>query len=388
MINSDIPSGQFVPKPLRETTPSDFGGINARTGFAYQDHIAAKFVIEMLSSDMLKEVWCETYDDIVLVWAQGDKIEQMEFVQVKNENLDQLYTPAILTKQKDSKKGTSLLEHSLSRDNCAEAVRFRIVSSLGVIRDLMPLTFSRDDGSRSTQKTAITELQQLLSLKPAGAYVSLNGNGVRFWIDGTFWDVQPFEAVVPQNKLSLRSFLEKQGLPVDSEALDDLYDKLLSKVKSAAEANFLKNRSAKILIKPDLDAWVKKESTPQFAGANETKLRAKLQDTGLSEECIEGAMELRRDFAKKYRDRGYQSAEDMDFIVSNVRGILYPMRLELDSGMVVEDGVPFHQLCVEKLNADKAEYAKCSKPPDRGFLLGCMYDITSRCRHRFKRAKA
>ena len=73
--------------------------------------------------------------------------------------------------------------------------------------------------------------------------------------------------------------------------------------------------------------------------------------------------------------------------MSNVRGILFPMRVELDSGAVVEDGVPFHQLCVEKLNANKTDYVKFAKPPDRGFLLGCMYDITSRCRHRFKRAK-
>ena len=39
----------------------------ARAGFLYQDHIAARFCIEMLIDTALEEVWCETLEDITLI---------------------------------------------------------------------------------------------------------------------------------------------------------------------------------------------------------------------------------------------------------------------------------------------------------------------------------
>lgn len=88
--------------PPRKIRPSDSGGSIARAGFAFQDHVAAGFCIEMLTREDLKEVWCETYDDIVLVWDKAGE-ELFEFVQVKAENHDQLWTTALLC-QRDKKK--------------------------------------------------------------------------------------------------------------------------------------------------------------------------------------------------------------------------------------------------------------------------------------------
>ncbi|MBI3547118.1 MAG: DUF4297 domain-containing protein, partial [Gammaproteobacteria bacterium] len=55
---------------VRDTMPTNQGGIYARQGFAYQDDVAAKFYIEMLSNENLIEVACETHDDIVLIWKR------------------------------------------------------------------------------------------------------------------------------------------------------------------------------------------------------------------------------------------------------------------------------------------------------------------------------
>jgi hypothetical protein len=45
---------------IYELAPFEQGGPIARTGFLYQDHIAARFCIEMLRNPNLLEVWCES----------------------------------------------------------------------------------------------------------------------------------------------------------------------------------------------------------------------------------------------------------------------------------------------------------------------------------------
>ena len=122
--------------PLRSLTPTDFGGGIARQGFAYQDHAAVQFCLMLLEAPSLKEVWCETYDDIVLIWDVDGK-EIAEFVQVKGELLDQLWTVAKLCARVKSPthpngEGTSIFEKSLNRDNCDETTQFRLVTARDV----------------------------------------------------------------------------------------------------------------------------------------------------------------------------------------------------------------------------------------------------------------
>ena len=129
-----------------DAAPDDIGGIHARKGFAYQDDVAAFFYLQMLSSTGLIEVSCETYDDILLVWqSNGNKI--LEFVQVKAEHPDQLWTVAKLCERTKSPKysdgtGTSILEKSLSRDQYIESSLFRIVTCRQIDSELTVLTES------------------------------------------------------------------------------------------------------------------------------------------------------------------------------------------------------------------------------------------------------
>ena len=66
---------------IHSLVPFEQGGPIARTGFLYQDHVAARFCIEMLSEGSIEEVWCETEDDITLLWGTGGTTV-VEFVQV------------------------------------------------------------------------------------------------------------------------------------------------------------------------------------------------------------------------------------------------------------------------------------------------------------------
>jgi hypothetical protein len=91
--SSDILSA--VPASIHALAPLESGGTIARRGFAVQDHVAAGLCLDMLADPTLAQVWCESQDDITLVWLAGIA-EEIEFVQVKSNELDQLWTIAKL----------------------------------------------------------------------------------------------------------------------------------------------------------------------------------------------------------------------------------------------------------------------------------------------------
>ncbi|WP_366055795.1 dsDNA nuclease domain-containing protein [Gimesia sp.] len=74
---------------IRNLSPLERGGVEARKGFEFQDHIAAGFLIDLLVHSELLEVWCETHDDITLIWQETSDLV-VEFVQVKALALNQL----------------------------------------------------------------------------------------------------------------------------------------------------------------------------------------------------------------------------------------------------------------------------------------------------------
>jgi len=72
------------PQSIYDLSPIELGGIEARKGFAFQDHVSAGFCLDMLEDTKLIEVWCETLDDILLIFQMPDSV-CVEFVQVKSE---------------------------------------------------------------------------------------------------------------------------------------------------------------------------------------------------------------------------------------------------------------------------------------------------------------
>ena len=60
-----------VARSIHKLEPLEVGGTAARQGFLFQDHVAAGFCLEMLLSDALVGVWCETLDDVTLIREEG-----------------------------------------------------------------------------------------------------------------------------------------------------------------------------------------------------------------------------------------------------------------------------------------------------------------------------
>src|SRR5215207_4590576 len=88
----------MTPRSIHDLEPLEAGGPIARQGFAFQDHVAAQFCLLMTKDPELSEVWCETVDDIVLIWGSPPN-QIVEFIQVKANDLNQYWTMAKVTER-------------------------------------------------------------------------------------------------------------------------------------------------------------------------------------------------------------------------------------------------------------------------------------------------
>src|SRR5258708_36935146 len=92
----------------------------------------------MLDHGALAEVWCETQDDITLIWSAGSA-EEVEFVQVKGNLFDGVWNVPRLCQRDSRRVGTSIVESLISFDRAAEDARFRLITSRDVATDLQCL---------------------------------------------------------------------------------------------------------------------------------------------------------------------------------------------------------------------------------------------------------
>ncbi|MBK8932236.1 MAG: DUF4297 domain-containing protein [Chloroflexi bacterium] len=133
-----------VAQSIRDLQPLNIGGTVARAGFEFQDHVAVWFCLEMLVNNCLKEVWCETQDDITLIWQDNGSVEWVEFVQVK------IYRLTISGRSPNCANRRRVLKiriktvhpflKILAQDRCRERCQFRVITSLNVNNDLEILT--------------------------------------------------------------------------------------------------------------------------------------------------------------------------------------------------------------------------------------------------------
>ena len=329
MVSSITATGGWPTKSIRELVPDDFGGIIARKGFAYQDHVATKFCLEMLLGNDLLEVWCETYDDIVLIHSHGVG-EAVEFVQVKQEDLDQLWSPAKLCARKYGEAGTSILEKSLARDCCRETVRFRLCTSLPPNAELKLLALPLDHCDRHADTEACKDLAAIFA-KRIGTFTSASGHGVEFWVSNALWESDTEKSVADHNKILLHHFLELNQLPAYCDTLDDLYETLLWKVKTAAEAGWQLQKAQKMIKREELVNWLLARANPLPNLKHEERLVKKLQQAGM-DEVAESAKGLRRQYMVELRQPRYLDPKSSTFCNDEVPAVLHRLRSELDSG--------------------------------------------------------
>lgn len=370
--------------PIRTLTP-DFGGVNARRGFAYQDHAAVQFCLMMLSTPSLKEVWCETYDDIVLVWEKNGQ-EVIEFVQVKAEEPDQLWSIAKLcarekTATRPNREGTSILEKSLARDNCAERTMFRLVTARGIKSELELLKLQREHPDRYPTKQCVVDLCESIYNK-IGNVKSPNENDHKYWVEKTQWECHEFDALRNANKVRVFNLLDSLGVPGSTDTVDNLYEELLTIAKDAAE-HLWTEKDMKTIKKDWLQEQVRRILNPYPNLKHDETLSKKLTDGGLDETYIETAKYLRRQYNKEIRQPKFLESSGREYFETAVMARLLELRSKLDSAIIQDNGVVFHESCLENLRDLCNNRPALVQEPPEGFLQGCMYEITARCKHRF-----
>ena len=420
-----------VPRSIHDLPPLEIGGTVARRGFAVQDHIAAGHCLDMLEDQTLSQVWCETQDDVTLVWVNNSG-EEVEFVQVKSNEFDQLWSIAkLLEKEKEKAKegdepesadaeghaddngeadgsgkaqdgpaetkpnkkskkkdGRCILEKSLQYDRCKEPVRFRVVTSRPIKDELAFLAHPIGSTLRDKSKPDYLVLVEKLKEKLAD-FKSENGNDYTFWVDRTIWKwVHSLDAVKKDNLWRTSNLIEKSGQFLARDQIEELYQKLLTKVYDGGLARWDTEIGKKKILRADLLAWFTQAVTdavhPGKLGTGKT-LEGKLQAAGIPADQHEAIAEMRQRYRLERLTPKYDATETQLAVEGDIRGRLVTLRANLDGRLIDFDGVAFHALCINEVNAARLSLREQSRPPAE-ILYGYMYDLADRCTHRFVRA--
>ena len=377
-----------VARSIHKLEPLEVGGTAARQGFLFQDHVAAGFCLEMLLSDALVGVWCETLDDVTLIREEGGE-QQVEFVQVKAERLDQLWSVALLCRRDGKKVGSSVLEKLLANDRCREPCRFRVVTRRPPAEELKVLEEPLGAEVRGPGSERMQELCKALEGKLKGVKSS-NGNGPKWWARRALWKAGHGEEPLRDHNLRLLGqAVEGTGRFLASDQREQLYEFLLMKVKEAADADKSLDRDAGKLTRPELADWFAEQVQELERGGSEAggrALEAKLRAAGIAADTIASAQDLRRSYLAKQIRPNYLEMGESRAWEDRVRAELVGLRASLDSGEIDEPGVVFHNRTLKALEKLRSEAIEERLPP-KDFFQGCMYYITDVCQHRFARAK-
>jgi len=365
----------------RELEPIERGGEISRIGLEFQDHVASGYCIKMVQDPHLVEVWCESLDDITLIRRNGD-IEEFEFVQAKSNQLNHLWSASELCKRKKSNVGSSILEKSLANERAKEAVSFRIVTCLGVNKELEILTFPLNSPKRAGD--ALTGLCQNIAEKIPN-YTSPNGNGTDFWLSRTVWEIcHSSKAVEDANIRKLQKVCENMNFYLVADQLAELYQKILRKIQDAGKAEWQFDPEAKKIKQNDfrelIKQWSYQAQHPGIGGTG-NKLREKMEIARISSGLIETAQEQRRFYRIRTLNPSYMDLSKREELEMETQAELHNLKAKLDAGKLGDTGVEFHSRCLESL---KQIQAKTENVP-LSILQGYMYNLTDRCLHRFTR---
>ncbi len=380
---------------IHSLRPLERGGVVARRGFAYQDHVAVAFFLEMLANPELSAVWCEAEDDITLIWALSGG-EAVEFVQVKHEQLTQLWTASKLCERDrvadaaagDDPQPASLLEKSLSHDRCSEPCSFRIVTSWQLHPEITVLQYPIDHAYRASgheQIEAVVARVITLASRHRG-FSSANGHDADFWVRHVVWSVRESEqAVVNANAVALEAFVGSQRGILATDQRRELYIKLLMAARNAAEAPYDPDPTVKKLARVALleymqDQIEKAEHPSRALGG--APLRDKMNAAGLPEATIESAWDLRFRYREQALAGKYLSLEDREVVEGAVQARLNELLSAWHANEFGDTPAEFHNRCLHALSDLQASLPVAASI---AMLQGVMYDVTARCRHRFTR---
>jgi Cap4 dsDNA endonuclease/Cap4 SAVED domain len=293
---------------------SDVGGVAARQGFKYQDHVAAFFVLTMIDDERLAKLECETADDIVLNWRHGSA-ECPEYVQVKTTEGDRKWTKDEVTARSTTKKPTSLVEKSLICDKRGPNPLFRIVSRRDVNKALSCLKLERGSRSRNQPAADLGNklAKQLTTKSPAG-------NDLIYWAQQALWQVTgDLAALAAMNHKKLSVLAERFGANPTASHVDQIYLDLLRIVDDAATSSRVSEPDRKIISRVTaIDWWTLHLANTEAAQQRTSKpYRAKTEAFfaelhNVSEDALRRAMSS---FDARYENKKWRSQLLADHLV-------------------------------------------------------------------------
>jgi hypothetical protein len=379
----------------------------------------------MAEGDELTTVWCEADDDITLVWQrraapasppvaegplsvassgasaaakQGNgalsetQTVEVEFVQVKGNEHNQLWSASLLCQPKRGRKGqklsaSSILEKSLLRDAYREPSRFRVVSVRPVNSELKPLELPIDHTMR---QPASPEYQALAARLPAHVkkVKSPNGNTWTYWIARALWDVRHSDAAVRDRNLHrLEQVLRGLQGYLAPDQREMVYERLVRRAFDAALARRLTQRERKRLRREDVIAILRAAVTDaQRAGEDDDSLEAALHGAGLSLETVRHARDSRLRYLNARRTPRYfvvADRERVEQLEEEVGARLHTLWARLESGLIDEPPSAFYHRCLAELEAIRRE--RGTDAPSLDLLQGMLYERVHRRMLRFDR---
>lgn len=304
--------------------PPESGGVVGRRGYLYQDHIATAFCIQMLSNAAgFHEVWCETHDDITLIFAGNlSSTVTAEFVQVKSGNLSKVWSVSDLCKQpaKAKNKPLSILQRSLIHDCSTAKALFRVVTRSGVDDQLKVLTMPLPSAGRTTGKMNALSAELKKRTDP---FKSPNGNDAHFWASNCTWQCTgDIDQLQSNNREELQETLEEiQGTSILVRHVRVVYERILKIAQAAAVADWNIDPEKKKLKKSDVVAQVHAALQEALGlgpwGAGQA-LRKKMESASLSEAAIQTAQDQRIHYLRELYTPKYLSASDHRFVDAEV----------------------------------------------------------------------
>jgi len=383
-------------KSYRDLAPLESGGVIARNGFEFQDHVAAGCCIDMLSDESLVEVWCETLDDITLIHRIGDD-EVFEFIQVKSNRFNHLWSIAELCKQESTKENKKTIKKANSsifeklfaneREEAKERCLFRMVTAYEVNDDLKILKFPLSSPLRISISDDLCNLSSEIN-KKIPKYTTPNGSSTTSCLSRTVWDVRHDEkSVEDANIHKLRKASHSFSVFLAEDQWDELYAKVLRKIQDVGKAKWEIDPELKKIKRQFFLDWIKEQANlaqhPSTGGTG-NKLKEKMLKAGIPEDVIQNAKVQRISYRNRTLDPSYMDLSKREDIEMEVASNLQELVSDLDSGRLTDNGIEFHSRCLHRLREIKISPE--SQEFKLTFLHGCMYNLTERCLHRFVKA--
>lgn len=236
--------------------PSDAGGVAARAGFTFQDHVGASLIMDMLGDISITAIEFETADDITLRILDEDG-PLNEYVQVKTTEGDGKWNLKEVTDRtvRNSKaiEWSSLCEKSLACDKFSDRALFRLVTARDVATKLKPFCVKRD--SRQTIGEKLNELVAGFSKKYKKS-ISSKGRNLGDWASALYWHVAGSSEALENHSINriLRA-CEGRGPPPSYSKATDIYENLMQQVRVASGASRASEPLSKVINRRSVLDW-------------------------------------------------------------------------------------------------------------------------------------